>query len=225
MLGKYAQLFVGILIGIFIVIFLMATGLLDAMLGNGGPVNNEWGQFIGSPRTEWLDDENGRLMRLTEDFGFRDKRGKIWTSESGSIINGASIPQAIWSITGGPYEGKHRNASIVHDTACDEKTGTWQEVHTMFYEGCRCSGVPEVKAKILFWAVYHGGPRWKFAYQTKMREEKTPDGKIIRVPVIFGVAIEDEPGMTISDEKAKRIQKLIEDKNPSIEDLMKLENP
>ena len=30
----------------------------------------------------------------------------------------------------------------------------------MYYEACRCGGVGKIKAKLMYAAVYHFGPRW-----------------------------------------------------------------
>ena len=76
-------------------------------------------------------------------------------------MDGASIPQTFWAIVGGPFEGKYRFASIVHDRYCRAHGGhTWQEVHRMFYEACVAGGTDETLAKVMFAAVYHFGPRW-----------------------------------------------------------------
>jgi Protein of unknown function (DUF1353) len=109
---------------------------------------------------ELLDDPNGRLVRLTEDYAFVDAKGKKWDAPKGSTVDGASIPRVFWTLIGGPLEGKYRNASVVHDVACDRKTSKWRDVHRMFYDAMRCSGVDEAKAKTMYWAVYQCGPRW-----------------------------------------------------------------
>jgi hypothetical protein len=36
----------------------------------------------------------------------------------------------------------------------------------MFYEACRCGGVDQKKAKLMYWAVYRFGPRWNRAKAT-----------------------------------------------------------
>src|SRR5229473_500744 len=72
----------------------------------------------------------------------------------------ASIPRAFWSVIGGPLEGQYRNASVFHDVACDQKSQPWKTVHRMFYNAMRWSGVYEIKAKIMYYAVYNFGPRW-----------------------------------------------------------------
>jgi uncharacterized protein DUF1353 len=62
--------------------------------------------------TRWEDD--GRLMTLVESFAYIDSSGRTWRVPSGVQVDGASIPQVFWSIIGGPFEGRYRNASIIH---------------------------------------------------------------------------------------------------------------
>ena len=117
-----------------------------------------WGHFVGTVKTEWYDD--GRTMKLLDDFGYADAAGNTWKAEKGHEIDGASIPQVFWTFIGGPFEGKYRNASVVHDYECDVKQRPWRAVHRMFYNASRCGGVEETKAKVMYAAVYHFGPRW-----------------------------------------------------------------
>ena len=98
---------------------------------------------------------------------------------AGSVVDGASIPQVFWSLVGGPFEGEYRNASVVHDVACDRKSEPWEAVHLMFYNACRCGGVGEKKAKLLYWAVYLGGPRWV----RKVVENGMPVYEALRPPI------------------------------------------
>ncbi|WP_249604766.1 DUF1353 domain-containing protein [Chromobacterium sp. IRSSSOUMB001] len=111
------------------------------------------------PQTAWLPD--GRRMRLTQPFGYVDKDNKSWPVPEGAIVDGASIPQILWSLIGGPLDGLYRQASIIHDYYCDARTQPWQAVHRVFYEAMLCSGVFEPKAKIMYYAVYSFGPRWE----------------------------------------------------------------
>lgn len=134
---------------------LTATAVLKAA-AEGQPVP---GTYTGNIRTEWLAD-NTRRMALLEDFAFTDASGKLWRAPKGSIIDGASIPRAFWSVIGGPFEGSYRNASVLHDVACQERSEPWQRVHRMFYEAMLASGVEERRARIMYAAVYYLGPRW-----------------------------------------------------------------
>jgi hypothetical protein len=117
-----------------------------------------FGTFHGQLRTDWLDD--GRKMKLVKDFGYTDPGGGRWLAPKGSVVDGASIPRFLWTIVGGPLEGKYRNASVIHDVACVEKTRPADLVHLCFYYAMRATGVGVVQAKILYAGVYVGGPRW-----------------------------------------------------------------
>lgn len=119
----------------------------------------QFGHFEGRVEAVWLPD--GRDMELLGDFAYVDPAGKRWLAPAGSRINGASIPRQLWTAVGAPYCGRYRDASVVHDVACVEASEPWPDVHRMFYHACRCGGVEERLAKIMYFAVYRGGPRWK----------------------------------------------------------------
>ena len=80
-----------------------------------------------------------RVVETVTPFAFEDSKGKLWTVPSGVRVDGASIPQAFWSVIGGPFTGRYREASVVHDYYCDTKTETWQDTHMAFYDGMRAS--------------------------------------------------------------------------------------
>jgi hypothetical protein len=128
------------------------------------------GKFSGSIETEWLGD--GRKMRLLKPLIYFDPKCAQWYAPTNSIIDGASIPRFAWSIIGGPYEGKYRAASIVHDVACEQKTRPWEAVHEMFYWAMLASGVEVLKAKVMYGAVYHFGPRWSYLLVETARIEE-----------------------------------------------------
>lgn len=120
--------------------------------------SEEVGKYLGTVQTEWLPD--GRRMRLLAPLVYIDPKGQEWQAAAGSVVDGASIPQFAWSIIGGPFEGKYRSASVIHDVGCDEKTKPWEAVHEAFYWAMRASEVRPFLAKVIFAAVYHFGPRW-----------------------------------------------------------------
>jgi len=64
---------------------------------------------------------------------------------------------------GGPFEGKYRNASVLHDVAYDQKNKPPPEVDRMFYNAMRCSGVGPVEAKTMYYALLRFGRHWKFS--------------------------------------------------------------
>jgi hypothetical protein len=155
-------------------LLLAASVLLIAGCGSKGTPDplTPFGKFEGRVVTVWEDDS--RNMRLEEDFAYVDARGKRWLAPKGSTVNGASIPQAFWSVIGGPFEGPFRNASVVHDVGCDERTEAWESVHRMFHDACRCGGVTPKKAKLMYWAVYNFGPRWPGPGEPRMHTFAAP---------------------------------------------------
>lgn len=119
-----------------------------------------YGSFVGEVQTKWLGD--GRKMELLESMAYIDPRGITWDAPKGWVIDGASIPQFAWSLIGGPYDHKYRVASVIHDVACDRKSRRWEDVHEAFYNAMRASGVESARARIMYGAVYHFGPRWPY---------------------------------------------------------------
>lgn len=117
-----------------------------------------FGTFHGDLIVKALGD--GRLLELTHPFSFTDAKGKLWPVPVGTKVDGASIPQPLWTIVGGPFEDKYREASVIHDHYCDEKTESWENVHLVFYNGMRAKGVGSIQAKLMYGAVYAFGPRW-----------------------------------------------------------------
>jgi hypothetical protein len=123
-------------------------------------VGSKWGYFNGEPVTKWNPD--GRTMTLLTELRYIDPHGNVWVAPIGSVVDGASIPRYLWSIMGGPFEGKYRNASVLHDVAYGDKKRPWQDCDRMFYYAMRCSGVSGVEAKTMFYALYRFGHHWKF---------------------------------------------------------------
>ena len=123
-------------------------------------VESKWGYYDGDPVTKWNSD--GRTMTLLTELRYTDPNGIEWVAPIGSVVDGASIPRSIWSIMGGPFEGKYRNASVLHDVAYGEHKRPWQDCDRMFYYAMRCSGVSAVEAKTMFYALYRFGHHWKF---------------------------------------------------------------
>jgi Protein of unknown function (DUF1353) len=116
------------------------------------------GKFEGRPVITFLPD--GRRVKTVEPFAFIDAASQRWDVPSGATVDGASIPRALWPFVGGPFEGKYRDASIIHDWYCDLRCRSWESTHLAFYEAMCASNVPISKAKLLYAGVYFGGPRW-----------------------------------------------------------------
>ena len=116
-------------------------------------------QFSGRVKTEWLDD-HPRNMRLLETITFTDSKGKIWTAEADSIIDGASIPRFFWRVIGSPFVGYYRRPTVFHDVYCVKRSEEFADTHWMFLEAMLADGVPAEKAHIMYESVASFGPKW-----------------------------------------------------------------
>ena len=166
------------------------------------------GSFEGRVVVEWLVGETPeRNMRLVEPFAYIDPKMKKWIVPTGAVINGASIPESLWSLVGSPYTGNYRRASVVHDYYCGTKTETWEDVHLMFYNAMIAGGVGEIQAKLFYAAVYARGPRWKRMLSKNLEGRD----EMITVPLIAKV---DQSFLEQTSEWIKAA-------NPSIGDINK----
>jgi len=118
-----------------------------------------WGYFSGPVETRWETD--GVTMVLLNELRYTDPYGEVWVAAPGSRVDGASIPRAFWSIMGGPFEGKYRKASVLHDVAYEQQRRSPKEVDLMFYNAMRASGVGAVTAKTMYYALARHGRHWK----------------------------------------------------------------
>lgn len=191
-----------------LLLVVVGVGVVYIALGDVG--GGSWGKFSNRPVATWNDD--GRNMTIESDFAYIDPRGKRWDAPKGSIVNGASIPRSLWTFIGGPFEGQYRNASIVHDVYCGTMSETSWDVHFMFYEACRCGGVPERNAKILYYAVLNFGPKWEYLMQS------TEDGVEAR-PVVV------QTTRSLSAEELARIEAYFAEHDPEAEDIANLRIP
>ena len=178
-----------------------------------------FGRFEGEVVASWTD--NGRDMVLREPFLYIDSANRQWVAPAGSVVNGASIPAAFWSLIGGPFEGKYRNASVVHDVGCDEMTASWEDVHWMFYEACRCAGVDEFKAKTMYYAVYHFGPRWEPIVETVVEPQAVGDGQVVMQEVPVQRMARLDPPPPTADE-IDQIRAYVSEENPNPETLRRM---
>lgn len=99
---------------------------------------------------------------------FVDGAGRGWTAPVNTLTDGASIPPVFVPVVGNPRSREFANAAAMHDAWCGigNEDGAvyhkarWQDVHRMFYDSLIVGGTPEITAKVMFAAVWLGGPRW-----------------------------------------------------------------
>ena len=168
-----------------------------------------WGYYSGTIDTRW--DANGRTMTLLNELHYTDPKGVVWIAPAGSVIDGASIPRALWSFMGGPFEGKYRNASVLHDVAYDERSRPPKEVDRMFYNAMRCSGVSALEAKTMYYSLLRFGRHWKFS--VKKARPVLPDSS-------RDLVNPQEPRSTAVDpNEVGAIQQWIRQNNPTLDQI------
>lgn len=174
------------------------------------------------------DEGDGRQFKLLAQYRYADSKNTLWSVPKGTVVNGASIPPYLWSIIGGPWEGKYRNASVIHDYFFDQKQYDSDRVHWVFYDAMLTSGVNPLKAKVMYFAVLRFNPAWKANMVTISPCPQSPVGfaKYNCYPVLA-----DEAGVKVvyekiipkfDEEELKATVSLIEKKDPSLEEIERL---
>ena len=163
--------------------------------------------------------------KLLSDFSYIDPNGIIWLAKENSEIDGASIPTFAWTFIGSPFVGKYRKASVIHDIACEERARTWQSVHLAFYNAMRASGVNSAKAKMMYAAVYHRGPRWptqkkrvpqnarinkEIAPNNTRKTADSPDNMTTYMPTEYEMELIKPEKMTLADAELKDLIRQIQ---------------
>src|SRR5437879_7432707 len=175
----------------------------------GAAQSNPWGYYSGEPETRWNAD--GRTMTLLSELRYTDPHGLIWVAPAGSIVDGVSIPRSLWSVMGGPFEGKYRNASVLHDVAYEQRNRPWEVCDRMFYNAMRCSGVSAVEAGTMYYALRKFGHHWKApkAEPVKVGDEMVARAEEVRpaIPVNGGDINATRDWIRTSDPSLQQIER------------------
>lgn len=102
------------------------------------------------------------------ELDFVDGKARGWSAPKRTLTDGASIPPVFVPVIGNPRDPEFALAAAMHDAYCGigNEAGTawhaaaWQDVHRMFYDTLVAGGTKPARAKIMFAAVWLGGPRW-----------------------------------------------------------------
>jgi Protein of unknown function (DUF1353) len=173
----------------------------------------KWGYYSGEPVTKWNPD--GRTMTLLTELRYTDPKGEVWVAPPGSLVDGASIPRYLWSVMGGPFEGRYRNASVLHDVAYGQHKRPWQDCDRMFYYAMRCSGVGGIEAKTMYYALYKFGHHWKFPI--KRGKPVKHEGSIVARGVPRAEAI--PRAVPVNAAEVNEARDWIRDTDPSLEQI------
>ena len=99
---------------------------------------------------------------------FLDSTNRRWSVPVGTLTDGASIPGIFIPLIGERDAEEYLQAAAVHDAYCGRenedlpqyRSHHWEDVHRMFYDALIVNGVSPFKARVMYAAVYLGGPRW-----------------------------------------------------------------
>src|SRR5260370_8624511 len=154
-------------------------------------------------------------MTLVSQLRYSDPQGVVWIAPAGSVVAGGSIPRSLWSLMGGPFEGKYRNASVLHDVAYDQHNRRWQVCDRMFYDAMRCSGVSAVEAGTMYYALRKFGRHWK---APKAEPIKVADEIVAR-------AEEVRPAIPVNRGDINATRDWIRNSEPSLQQILQRATP
>jgi hypothetical protein len=178
-----------------------------------------FGSFDGPIEVQFNND--GRTLTLLKPVTFTDPDLVKWPVPAGAVVDGASIPQAFWIVIGGPLEDRYRDASVIHDYYCDHHAHTWKATHRVFYNGMRARSVNEIKAKIMYYAVYNFGPRWPApGALTTLQQFNIQDAVRTGAPEHIAIVQQLRDYRDVPSVAAAVAQ--IEQQNPSLDDIERL---
>ena len=152
-------------------------------------------------------------MTLLNELRYTDPKGEVWIAPAGSVVDGASIPRSLWTFMGGPFEGRYRNASVLHDVAYGQQDRPWQDCDRMFYNAMRCSGVSPVEAKTMYYALYRFGKHWKFSVK------RAKPVKVGRKLVARAEPAESQPPAPAAQGEIQAVRDWIRNAQPSVEQI------
>jgi Protein of unknown function (DUF1353) len=124
------------------------------------PLNANAGQFVGTLKFMPDGCEAIRDRHLVYDFGYIDSNGVGWESSANDKTDGATIPSWAQGVIGTPFEADFIRAAVIHDHYCDRNVRTWRETHWVLYDALLAGGVSAIKAKVMYYGVLIGGPKW-----------------------------------------------------------------
>ncbi len=134
------------------------------------------------------------FFRTEQAIEFVDARPTKWLAPKNTLTDGASIPTIFRGAVGNPRSKEFINAATMHDAYCgigneslpQYHSDMWRNVHRMFYDALRVSGTPPNKAKIMYAAVYLGGPRWTMPGDQPKVRMPIPGLLIVTAPITNG---------------------------------------
>jgi hypothetical protein len=187
--------------------------------------------FIGTLEFAPPGCEQAGICILLQDFKYIDPNKTEWLTVKGDKTDGASIPTWAQPFIGEPFDKSYIKAAVIHDHYCDRHVRTWRDTHRVFYDALIELGVNVAKAKLMYYAVYLGGPKWVDLIPGKpcpnnsknclwnLAIDQSFESKAAKPAVISRPADYEQPGF---QEELKNVEKLLNEQGDMI-DLKALE--
>ena len=168
-----------------------------------------------------------RDVKLVQSFGYIDPRGVSWDAPAGYITNGASIPQSLWVVVGGPFDGPYRDAAFLHDYYCEAKIRSSDDTHRMYYEAAVARGTSVNIASTMYAGLIYGGPTWELAKAPKkagfgfLLAETTTGTTMQGAPVIIDKGLVNKPATPEQLKAVEDMKSWIAREHPTLEQIKK----
>lgn len=111
--------------------------------------------FSGLLILAWLED--GRLVRVYQDWSYTALDGTVYTVRAGFVTDGASIPRVLWSGIGSPYIGLYRWGAVLHDWLYRVLGVPKDRADAVFRECMLRCGCSDLLVDAIFEGVHLGG--------------------------------------------------------------------
>ena len=102
-------------------------------------------------------DPDAGLWRLMSPLIYEGCR-ECFIVEKGFVTDLASTPRLTWVLV--PPFGIYQKAAVIHDWLCVKRIISWQDTHAVFFRIMKELCTPYWKARPMYAAVHHFGPRW-----------------------------------------------------------------
>lgn len=122
--------------------------------------SSAFGQFSGTFELSPAGCQAKGECKLSFDLQYKDPKGVVWQADAKDKTDGASIPPWAQPFVGNPFDPQFVKAAAIHDHYCVRQVRPWRQTHRVFYDALLEQGVDTAKAKLMYYAVYLGGPKW-----------------------------------------------------------------
>jgi len=117
------------------------------------------GYFIGKLN---LEQDGSKYWKTTKELIYVTTLENRITIPVGFETDGASIPRALWSVIGHPFNGKHVRAATLHDYLYRTQKFSKAKCDKLFLEAMDADDVSWLRRHLMYWGVkFFGSAAYK----------------------------------------------------------------